>query len=119
MEQDPTGCDPHTAGAKLDAGKAPVLRGAIEYFPRALMAVADVSAFGASKYTWRGWESVPDGVARYGDALGRHILKERIEGLNDSDSGLLHAAHAAWCALARLELMLRELERAQSWVEAD
>src|SRR5512135_1417397 len=35
-EADPTGRQPHEPGAKLDAGKAPVLRGAIAYFPRAL-----------------------------------------------------------------------------------
>lgn len=107
-EFDPTGRSAHSPGSKLDAGKAPVLRGALEYFPRAILAVAEISAFGAEKYTWRGWESVPNGVDRYGDALGRHLLKERIEGLNDSESGMRHAAHAAWCALARLELMLRD-----------
>lgn len=109
MEADPTGRAPHQPGAKLDAGKAPLLRGAIEYFPRALLAVAEVSAFGASKYTWRGWETVPDGVDRYGDAMARHLAKERIDGPNDPDSGLLHAAHAAWGALARLELILRDM----------
>ena len=114
-EADPTGRDPHTAGAKLDAGKPPILRGVLEYFPRAMIAVADVSAFGASKYTWRGWETVPDGIARYGDALARHLVKERLEGPTDSDSGLPHAAHAAWCALARLELILKEAESDQSW----
>jgi hypothetical protein len=29
----------------------------------------------------------------------------------DPDSGLLHAAHTAWGALARLELILREKEK--------
>lgn len=107
-EHDPNGKAPGEPGAKLDAGKSPLRRGALEYFPRALMAVAEVSAFGASKYAWNGWETVPDGVRRYGDAGARHIVKERIEGPYDSDSGLLHAAHEAWNALARLELMLRE-----------
>lgn len=111
MEQDPHGKNPGEPGAKLDAGKAPLRRGALEYFPRALMAVAEVSAFGASKYAWNGWETVPDGVNRYGDAGARHIAKERLEGPHDSDSGLLHAAHEAWNALARLELILREKEK--------
>ena len=105
-EADPTGRSPREPGAKLDAGKSPVLRGALGYFPRALMAVADVSAFGARKYAWKGWQTVPDGVARYGDALARHLLLEAADGPNDADSGLMHAAHAAWNALARLELML-------------
>lgn len=103
-EADPTGRAPGTPGAKLDAGKAPMLRGCVEYFPLALEQVAKVSQFGANKYTWKGWETVPDGINRYGDALVRHLAKEE----HDPDSGLLHAAHAAWNALARLELMLRE-----------
>lgn len=102
-ERDPAGVPPNSPGAKLDAGKAPVLRGALQYFPRALTAVAEVSAFGAGKYTWGGWESVPDGIARYGDAMARHVLADGA----DEQSGLSHAAHAAWNALARLELMLR------------
>jgi hypothetical protein len=108
-ESDPTGRAPSTPGAKLDAGKPPLLRGVLQYFPRALQAVAEVSAHGAAKYTWKGWETVPDGVARYGDALARHLVKEAAGPL-DQDSGLLHAAHAAWNALARLELILREQE---------
>lgn len=103
-EADPTGRAPNTPGAKLDAGKAPMLRGCVEYFPLALEQVAKVSQFGANKYTWKGWETVPDGINRYGDALVRHLAKEG----NDPDSGLLHASHVCWNALARLELMLRE-----------
>lgn len=109
-EFDPNGKSPKEAGAKLDAGKSPIRRGLLEYFPRACLAVADVSAFGASKYAWNGWETVPEGVARYGDAMARHIAKRVIEGPYDKDSGLLHAAHEAWNALARLELILRENE---------
>ena len=106
-ESDPTGRPANTPGAKLDAGKPPLFRGVLDSFPRALMAVADVSAAGAKKYTWKGWETVPDGVNRYSDALARHLAKEAIEGRFDADTGLLHAAHAAWNALARLELALR------------
>lgn len=107
-EHDPFGKSPHEAGAKLDAGKSPIRRGLLEYFPRACQAVADVSAFGASKYAWKGWETVPDGIIRYGDAQERHVTKAAIEGPIDRDSGYLHAAHEAWNALAKLELMLRE-----------
>jgi len=113
LEADPTGRGAKEPGSKLDAGKAPILRGAIQYFPRALEQVAKVSEFGANKYAWRGWETVPDGVNRYGDAMGRHMVKEAIEGPIDADSGCLHAAQVAWNALARLELMLREQDRGQ------
>lgn len=92
----------------MDFGKVAVLTGAIQYFPRALLAVAKVSEFGAKKYTWNGWETVVNGKQRYGDALGRHLIMEQTDGLTDFDSGLYHAAHVAWNALARLELLLKE-----------
>lgn len=111
MESDPNGIDSKTAGAKLDAGKVSVTRGCLHYFPKALYAVAELSSIGAKKYSWRGWEKVPDGVHRYGDALGRHEL--RIEDdftKRDSGTGVLEATAVAWNALARLELIIREQE---------
>lgn len=95
---------------KYDGGKAPVFRGAIDYFPRAIEQVAVVSAFGASKYAWKGWQDVPEGFERYSDALVRHLTATAKGETADGDSGLLHEAHAAWNALARLEFKLRELE---------
>lgn len=108
IEVDPHGRDPKEPGSKLDAGKSPVRRGLLEYFPRACMAVADISLFGAQKYAWKGWETVPDGIDRYGDAEVRHICNAAIEGPITKDSQKAHAAHEAWNALARLELILRE-----------
>lgn len=114
IESDPTGAKPHTPGAKMDAGKSPIMQGVIQYFPRALKAVSEVSLAGAKKYTWNGWESVPDGINRYSDALGRHLLAEVTEGLIDPDTGCYHAAQVAWNAFARLELILRRLERSSN-----
>jgi hypothetical protein len=98
-------------GKKLDQGKSPLLQGCLAYFPKALLAVADVSAYGAKKYNVpyadKNWERVPDATARYSDALARHILAESFDGLVDPESQLKHAAHAAWNALARLELLLK------------
>jgi hypothetical protein len=110
MEQSPDGKDPHSQGVKLDQGKSPVRRGLLEYFPRACMAVADVSAEGAKKYAWGGWRDVIGAIDRYGDAEVRHICKAAIEGPIDADFGKLHAAHEAWNALARLEKILEENE---------
>lgn len=97
-------------GAKDDHGKEPVGM-MFEYFPRALLNVAKVAGFGAKKYTRGGWISVPDAEHRYDDALGRHLLKRHIEGPNDLESELKHLAHAAWNALAILELALRGEEK--------
>lgn len=110
-EQDPNGIPSTEPGSKLDAGKSPVRRGLLEYFPRACMAVANVSAVGAQKYTWGGWQTVLDGVARYGDAEVRHICEAAVSGAFDKDTGLRHAAQEAWNAMARLELILREPNR--------
>lgn len=116
-EQDPHGKAQHEMGAKMDMGKAPINRGVLQYFPRALNLVSFVSLVGANKYAWKGWEAVPDGINRYADALGRHILAEAVEGPIDGDTKQLHAAQIAWNALARLELIVRDLEKAKSTEE--
>lgn len=110
-ETDPNGIDAKTPGSKLDAGKPPVTRGLLDYFPRGCLEVSRVSAKGAEKYSWKGWESVPDGVNRYLDAAGRHLVYRGIDGETDRDTGLLHLAQLAWNSLAALELYLREKEK--------
>ena len=105
-ECDPTGRDAHAPGAKLDAGKTEfglIMHG----MPRALRQVARVATYGANKYTRDGWLTVPDGPRRYTDAMYRHLNAEACGELHDPDTQLEHAAHAAWNALARLELLLR------------
>jgi len=98
------------SATKRDVGKSPIWQGCINYFPRALHAVANVSDYGNRKYgEWGGFALVPNAVPRYNDALGRHLVKECTEGpYDDNDSGLSHAAQVAWNALARLEMMLRD-----------
>ncbi len=109
MELDPNGKQPNEAGAKLDLGKnrlSLVLSG----FARALQEVGKVGTYGAKKYADNGWMSVPDGEQRYADALYRHLLQEATGESYDKDTSLLHAAHAAWNALARLDLIVRRNE---------
>jgi hypothetical protein len=91
-------------GVKHDAGKVrPSL--VIGGFSQALLAVADVATFGARKYTADGWRTVPDAIQRYTDAKDRHRLAGEVEEA-DPESGLAHAAHEAWNALAVLELRI-------------
>jgi hypothetical protein len=107
-ESDPSGKNPHSPGAKLDAGKTRlglVLLG----FSRALQAVGEVGTFGARKYTEDGWLEVENGQARYTDALLRHLMSEARGEKLDSDSGLRHAAQVAWNALARLDIRSEEI----------
>ena len=100
--------DPSLIGRKDDDLKTqPAL--IINDMPRALMAVAEVASFGALKYSKGNWLHVENGVERYTNAMDRHRIKEGVE-THDGDSCLMHAAHTAWNALARLELMLRDHE---------
>jgi hypothetical protein len=111
-EVDPYGKQQQEPGSKLDAGKIAVTRGCLHYFPKSLTEVARLSTIGANKYSWKGWESVPDGINRYADALGRHELA--IAGdytRRDPDSGVLEAVAVVWNAMARLELILEEQEK--------
>ena len=114
-ESDPNNIDARAPGAKLDAGK--VQAGVLDQFSRALLAVAEVGTHGAEvgthgaeKYSRGGWQSVENGVERYGDAGWHHKLKGAYEDL-DPDSKLKHKAHEAWNILAELELILREEEK--------
>ena len=110
-EEDPNGLAANTPGAKLDAGKPRpglVLGG----FARALLAVTRIGTFGAIKYTDNGWMEVPNGQERYDDAKMRHWLYEKSGIETDPDSEELHAAHEAWNALARLDLIIRQKEKA-------
>lgn len=106
-ELDPNGIGQHELGAKLDAGKHMGGR-LLGLFAHALTAVSEVGTFGANKYTEGGWQYVEDGIKRYEDAQMRHYLKRHMGESHDPDSGMLHAAHEAWNALAKLELMLRD-----------
>lgn len=106
-EYDPTGVGQHDAGAKLDGGK-PMAGRLLGMFSNALSAVAEVGTYGATKYSEGGWQFVEDGVKRYEDAQMRHWLKRHQGELCDPDTDMLHAAHEAWNALAKLELMMRE-----------
>lgn len=114
-ESDPNGLDVSAPGSKLDAGKIDVTAFAFQYFPRALMAVAEVGQRATERkgYPWKGWAAVDNGVRRYAAALGRHELAVGKYGNASTDPQLdvLHIAQVAWNALARLELFLAEEEK--------
>lgn len=109
VELDPNGKDPHQPGAKVDAGK-PRMHLITGGMARALVEVSKVGTFGAAKYTDGGWVEVPDGFRRYEDAQQRHAAYRHMGETYDRDSKLLHLAHEAWNALAKLDLYLRERE---------
>lgn len=106
-ESDPNGILQHEPGAKLDAGKNR-LGLVFSGFALALQAVGAVGTYGANKYTDEGWKAVPGANKRYTDAMLRHLFKEFSGEHLDQETGFLHAAHAAWNALARLEKIIEE-----------
>lgn len=93
---------------KSDDRKAvPVCSGVVDYFPAALVAVAEVSRVGNDKHN----PGQPLHHARgksmdHADAIMRHLIDR---GEIDPDTGLLHSAELAWRALANLQ---EELEAA-------
>jgi hypothetical protein len=105
----PSKKDLHSLGCKDDAEKTRMSL-IFNNFASALEQVAKVGTFGARKYTDNGWCHVEDGVNRYTDALYRHLLAEAQGEVLDSETELWHSAHAAWNALARLELQLRNIK---------
>jgi len=113
QEADPHGIDAHVPGAKLDAGKVlPWL--CLSGFSRAIHEVAEVTTAGARKYTPNGWISVPNGVDRYMEGFGRHMLevgKGRVFDDGPGGTGRRHKAQMIWNLLASLELELRQEEQ--------
>lgn len=104
ISQEAPRSDDPADGKKNDAGKIrPGL--VLGDFANALTEVTKVGTFGAEKYSDNGWLSVPDGRARYEDAMLRHWLAIGRGEEIDPESGLSHSAHLAWNALAVLELI--------------
>lgn len=108
-ELDPNGKSPNEPGAKLDQGKNR-LGLVLGDFARSLEQVGHVGTFGAKKYSDGGWVDVPNGIDRYTDAMLRHLMAEKRGETFDPETKLMHAAHGAWNALARLDLMLRGVQ---------
>lgn len=127
--QDLKGEEPEKVDVDLTTGKVITDPGARKYdhdkpdlsllllFGEAMTQVAAVGTYGAKKYSRGGWQKCEDGVNRYTAAMMRHLMAENLTP-NDPETGLLHATHAAWNALARLELMLRESKKEQGKPDA-
>lgn len=83
-------------------------RGVLDYFPRALMAVANVSFVGNEQHNpgqpmhWAKEKSTD-----HADCILRHLAER---GTIDDD-GLRHSAKVAWRALAQLEIELEALDK--------
>ena len=93
---------------------APVFSGVLRYFPRALVAVGELSRKGNEQHNpgkpmhWDRSKSTDEH-----DALTRHLLEA---GAVDSD-GVRHSVKVAWRALAALEKELEKAELLESLAE--
>lgn len=104
-----TGAEPDPQPPEVSDGAArkglPIARGVLDYFPSALLKVAEVSRVGNEQHNpgqpmhWAYSKS-----ADHADALLRHLIDRRTV---DSD-GLPHVAKVAWRALALLQAYLED-----------
>jgi len=91
---------------KFDGGKSP-----LSLIPRsALMAEADVLAFGAKKYARHNWRAGMD-YSRLIDAALRHLLAFNDGEDVDPETGLSHLAHARCCLAFLIEYQTTHPER--------
>lgn len=76
--------------------------------PKALLALAEVSGFGAQKYAAYNYLKGYDWNLSY-DAAQRHLMEFWAGEDRDQESGLLHPLHAAWHCLAMSSFIMRDL----------
>lgn len=94
---------------KKDEGK-PAVGQMKSDFPRALLMLAKLTSYGIKEGKPAGeWKNIPNALARFENAHGRHDLEMHLRE-RDKESMFLHAAHRAWDAMAVLELILIEEE---------
>lgn len=93
------------------------VRGVLARFPRAILALAEVSSYGTTKYDLDmgdvSYKDLPDADTMFAEAEVRHVLNEAIEGPLSQDGRecepqrtMYHKAQKAWNALADLEVFL-------------
>lgn len=87
---------------------APIARGVLDYFPRAITAIAELSRIANEQHNpgeplhWDRLKSTD-----HADCIVRHLIDR---GKIDTD-GLRHSAKVAWRALALLEIELEDMAR--------
>jgi len=86
----------------------PVYSGFIKYFPRGMIAVAELSRIGNDQHNPGKplhWDRSKSGDEM--DALVRHMLDDAMGVPTDTD-GVLHATKLAWRAMGNLEKLLEK-----------
>jgi hypothetical protein len=105
----PTQAKPVLSTDKKLRKESPMARGVLDYFPRAVMAIANVSFVGNEQHNpGQPMHWARDKSTDHADCILRHLAER---GTVDDD-GLRHSAKVAWRALALLETELEALEGA-------
>ncbi len=87
-----------TEGTKYDQGK-----NRLDLLPFVgILEVGKVATFGATKYSDHNWKKGMAWSRLFGACL-RHLCAWVTGQSNDTETGLPHLAHAAWCLLALTE----------------
>ena len=74
--------------------------------PKAIVEVAKVLTFGATKYSPENWKLLENLQTRYSGATLRHIFSIMDGEELDPETGYYHEAHAICCLLFKLEAKL-------------
>ncbi len=86
----------------------PIYTGVLKYFPRALLAISQVSRTGGEQHApGQPLHWVKGTSTDHLDAMMRH-LTDHASGVEVDTDGEMHMAKVAWRALAQLETMLEE-----------
>lgn len=104
--------DPSVTGRKKGKVRMDLV---MQDMPRAIESLARVMtwALESKGYNESDWLNVPNGEQVYSGGMHRHDNKEKRGEEFDDESGLEHAIHTAWNAMARVELILRRKESTQ------
>lgn len=102
-------------GIKHDNGKLRLAEMMLD-FQIPMEELCKVWEFGANKYTKSNWKHLDSGIDRYTNALLRHLFAEN-DNMYDDESKLLHAAHIAFNALARLYFIKKLLDEKNELID--
>lgn len=103
-----------TSATGGEKGQKPQQIGTID--PAALLGLAEVSGFGATKYAAYNYLKGYDWSLSY-DAAQRHLMQFWAGQDHDDESGLAHVLHAAWHCLAMASFLARDLGTDDRYVQ--
>ena len=96
-------------GIKYDTEKLRMAEMITDFAPE-LEELCKIWTFGVNKYGKGNWKLLKNGKERFSNALIRHLIEESKD-LYDKETKLIHAAHIAFNAIARLHYVIKEMNK--------